>query len=271
MTDSTSDHEFIFFCAAKAAADIIFEHVKRGKVWMEDRRRQDPNSFYGQLSQGLMLKMYYSLPSTIMTPWGEWGIGGSGSGNVDALHEAILNDLGAVLSVPVKYTTMGVHGPVYSLRKAGGYTLPKPSAKPQEQWLSYEDSKARWATLLQRYGRGERADPVAFAEWDTATAQEVPSDTIKLRTGVETYKPMLLVVTTALRHLLNSNPIAFYEVVMLARNPNHKMFGNTAAILEGLKLLVAGRLDNSTRDIILASVDGEGTSMQMVNSTGAGA
>lgn len=259
-----TDYDFLYFCAAKTAADIIFNHVQSANVWMDDRRRDLPNPFYGQVSEGLMLKMYYSLPSTLMTPWGEWSIGGSGSGDVAATHERIFADLGAVLAVPVKHTTMGTHGPIYALRKAGNFTLPKPSAK--HQWLSYEESLAQWRTLLQRYEDGERATPVAFPEWDAPHAEQVPSDTIKLRTGVLAYKPMVAATTLSLRLLLSSQPIAFCEIVTLSRKPNHKLFGDSSDTLKNMHLLDAGgHLDDSIRDIILASVEGDGLQMRLVN------
>ncbi|OHU47354.1 hypothetical protein BKG82_27270 [Mycobacteroides chelonae] len=65
-----------------------------------------------------------------------------------------------------------------------------------------------------------------------------------------------------LRDLLRDNPIAFYELVMLARNPDHELFGNTeehlTAFLDG-----PGNIQTTCKRIILAATYGEGLDLSL--------
>ena len=99
------------------------------------------------------------------------------------------------------------------------------------------------------------------------------TDMVTLRTGTVEVAALVSVITMTLRTLLEENPITFYEAVELARNPHHKVWGASKDELRGLGLCDDADVDasndmfmhSSTRDIILASVEGEGTEMRLVN------
>lgn len=91
-------------------------------------------------------------------------------------------------------------------------------------------------------------------------------ETVILKTGVEVPRAFVEVATGSLESLLESYPIAFYELVMLCRDSNHELFGNTDEILRVHGLIEA---DDQPHDIIrlvvLASVDGEGLDLKLVS------
>jgi len=88
----------------------------------------------------------------------------------------------------------------------------------------------------------------------------------QLRSGAS--EPDVLVEATmmALDNLLELHPIAFYELVMKARDPRHECYGNTGQLLKSLNLLESsGFIHGAIRDVILAAVDGEDREMTLVS------
>lgn len=86
-----------------------------------------------------------------------------------------------------------------------------------------------------------------------------------LRTGVE--MPTILVRTTYLNLelLMTQNPIAFFELVTLARDPEHQLFPGTEPALGALSFMDGpGRLQTICRDLVLAAVDGEDGAMALL-------
>lgn len=76
--------------------------------------------------------------------------------------------------------------------------------------------------------------------------------------------PDVLIASTmiALRKLLADQPIAFYELVMLCRDRNHVLFGNSSDKIRSLGLLESnGQPHDAVREITLAAVTGEGFNM----------
>ena len=89
-------------------------------------------------------------------------------------------------------------------------------------------------------------------------------ETVTLHTGHSHAKALVAVVTMLLRDMLDKGEgIAFYEAVMLARNPNHRLFGNVGEKLTAYGILQDGRMRDAVREIIVASVEGEGLSMRL--------
>lgn len=72
--DSRILHDAALQQQARKIADIVFEYFATGashaSPYLEDRRRETPNSFYNQTAQGFFLELYYGLPSKLWTPWG---------------------------------------------------------------------------------------------------------------------------------------------------------------------------------------------------------
>ena len=68
----------------------------------------------------------------------------------------------------------------------------------------------------------------------------------------------------SIRNLMETNPIAFYELVMICRDSNHAPFGNTGDILRNFNLLnTEGKVHSSIRNIVISAVTGEGLEMTL--------
>ena len=87
----------------------------------------------------------------------------------------------------------------------------------------------------------------------------------RLKSGIDEASVLVAGTKLSLSGLMKSNPIAFYEVVMLARDISHELFGNTSDILKNRGLLQSDdTLHSSIRNIILDSVKGNGLEMVLV-------
>lgn len=60
-------------------------------------------------------------------------------------------------------------------------------------------------------------------------------------------------------------PVAFYELVMLARDPSREVWGDYALGMEGVGLTQTGVMHDAVRDIVLACAEGEGIDTYMVS------
>ncbi len=87
---------------------------------------------------------------------------------------------------------------------------------------------------------------------------------IKLRNGTEEHKGLVTALMMSLGELLKSKPIAFYELVSLARSPGHELWGNTREVLSGLMLVdQQGNVHDSCRNIILSATEGDGLELTL--------
>jgi hypothetical protein len=87
-----------------------------------------------------------------------------------------------------------------------------------------------------------------------------------LRNGDEV--PAVVVTTTmlSLQKLLAEQPIAFFELVEVCRDPLHKLFGNTGSTLYysyGLATSPAGDIHEMVRSIVLSAVTGDGFNLSL--------
>ena len=88
--------------------------------------------------------------------------------------------------------------------------------------------------------------------------------TTTLHTGAVVATPLVATVGMILRRLLDEGAaVPFYEAAMIARDASHRPFGRAGADLEKAGLLEGGRMHQSIRDVIVASVEGEGFDMKM--------
>lgn len=77
------------------------------------------------------------------------------------------------------------------------------------------------------------------------------------------HRAALATTMHGLRALLDTQPIAFYEVVMSARDSSHVFFGESGeeairwGLLEGLNEDGTGRMHEVVREVITAAVTGE--------------
>lgn len=102
-----------------------------------------PNPFFGQLTQGLWLEMYYGIPGAILTPWGRWGCFGSGFTRGDwepAFWAALREHLELVEIEPL--TSDRDYGPVYRIVAYKGHKLPEGRRKEMSDgFLTYDEVK----------------------------------------------------------------------------------------------------------------------------------
>ncbi len=90
--------------------------------------------------------------------------------------------------------------------------------------------------------------------------------TTTLRTGATVATPTLMTTTAIIAELWAKNPIAAFELATLARNPDHVPFGDTADVFARFGLTDhAGRLHTDSREIVLASFDGDDVDLHLVD------
>lgn len=86
-----------------------------------------------------------------------------------------------------------------------------------------------------------------------------PSDDLK-----DVPTNLVKVVYLSLRDTLRDNPVAFYELVTLARNPEHKLFGNTGEYLTKRAFLDSpNNIQTTCKQIVLAATYGDGLDMAL--------
>lgn len=89
---------------------------------------------------------------------------------------------------------------------------------------------------------------------------------MKLRNGSEEAEPLVRSVRMAMFRLFDEKPIAFHELVELAKDENHRPFGKTPDCLLGFDLIDGdGKMHSSTRNIVLSSIDGDGLELRIVS------
>lgn len=95
-----------------------------------------------------------------------------------------------------------------------------------------------------------------------------PPEIVTLHTGVEVHQSVLRTTTLAVNTLAEKpeNFIPLYELIQLASNPAHTLFGQTRNVLKNIGLLDAdGRLHGDTAEVIRAGYVVEGFSVHAVN------
>lgn len=81
---------------------------------------------------------------------------------------------------------------------------------------------------------------------------------MKLKNGSEVAKPIVVSVMVTLNTLLREMPIAAWEAIEMARNPDHKPIGGAGETLEKFGLIQSGRMHDAIRDVIASAAQGEG-------------
>jgi hypothetical protein len=85
-----------------------------------------------------------------------------------------------------------------------------------------------------------------------------------LRNGSEAAESAVRVIMISLDELLAKEPIAFYELAAVCRDPQHVIFGNCAGKLRERGLLESsGKPHGLVRDVVLSAVAGEGGDMHL--------
>jgi hypothetical protein len=89
---------------------------------------------------------------------------------------------------------------------------------------------------------------------------------VTLKTGASVPESVVIVTIITMEKLMKTEPMVFYDLVEMCRDPKCKPFNeeNKQRLLD-LKLLGSQGVPTLTRDIVLASVSGNGSKMKMSN------
>lgn len=87
----------------------------------------------------------------------------------------------------------------------------------------------------------------------------------RLKNGTEELGFLVVATMLSLKNLIGDDPISFYELVMKARDRNHKVFSqHQIDVLTGLSLMdPSGNLHQSVTNVVLSAVTGEGLDMTL--------
>lgn len=92
-----------------------------------------------------------------------------------------------------------------------------------------------------------------------------PLSLIRLKNGSEEPHVLVAAAMISLKNLIGDDPISFYELVMKARDPNHRVFSqHQINVLTGLSLMEpSGNLHQSITNVVLSAVSGEGLGLSI--------
>lgn len=94
---------------------------------------------------------------------------------------------------------------------------------------------------------------------------------ITLANGDQVHEATVRTVMLQLEKLLETEPIAFYELAMACRNPGHVVFGQCGSRLMERNLIEAQRFDGTVsihtdvRSVVLNAAEGDGGEMHLVS------
>jgi len=93
--------------------------------------------------------------------------------------------------------------------------------------------------------------------------ETVTMETVTLKNGTEEAMPLVTVTMFSLQDLGKKSPLAVYELVMLCRDREHKIFSlRLADDLKGRSLIqLDGRVHASIKNIVLSAATGDGLDM----------
>jgi len=80
----------------------------------------------------------------------------------------------------------------------------------------------------------------------------------ELKNGARVPKAIVVTTMMSLEKLFQNDPILAYELTMLCRNPQHRLFGNSLDELKRRAFVnSAGCVHKTVRDVVLSAVTGE--------------
>jgi hypothetical protein len=90
------------------------------------------------------------------------------------------------------------------------------------------------------------------------------TQTVMLRNGIEEPEVLVKVTMMSMHDLMETNPIAVYELVSLCRDRSHPLFGNTGEVLKARALIIDSRtVHDSIRNIVVSAAEGDGLDMSL--------
>ena len=93
-------------------------------------------------------------------------------------------------------------------------------------------------------------------------------DVVTLKNGAQEYFPLVNVLKILVKVLMDSDPIGFYELVSLARNKDHKVFGGKETLSKAIEFDLVNnvlQINKSVKNFLLSAVEGDGLEMKLVN------
>lgn len=158
ISSTQVSHDLSLLKTAYQIGRSIHTHVRNNssdhneEPWSEymDRFNWGLDPFFNQTKAGLILEVYNGMPSIIHTPFGQWQILGSGSGNVDKVMEAIKEPLGLKLIQGLKLIKKGKYtrfvriGPFYAITKWDGKKIVKLINRKKSEFIPLDTVVKIW-------------------------------------------------------------------------------------------------------------------------------
>lgn len=89
---------------------------------------------------------------------------------------------------------------------------------------------------------------------------------VRLKNGAEELRTLVAGITLSLRDLMETDPIALYELRELCRDRDHELLGDTKKTLQDLSLVDSGgRVHKSIRNVVLSAIQGEMLEMRLTS------
>lgn len=108
--------------------------------------------------------------------------------------------------------------------------------------------------------------PKCDAAFSSETVPAEAVEFVKLKNGSEEERTQVEAFMYTLRRLFKDEPIAAYDLVLKARNPEHQIFEAARTKLKQWALLLPdGEMHDTVRNIIVSAVTGDGLQMQLNN------
>lgn len=90
--------------------------------------------------------------------------------------------------------------------------------------------------------------------------------TVVLKNGAEEVESLVVVMMLSLERLIQTNPIAAYELVEVCKNHTHIPFGNTGDVLKYSGLMESnGQIHTSVKNVVLSAFEGDGLNMHLTS------
>lgn len=94
----------------------------------------------------------------------------------------------------------------------------------------------------------------------------MPRETVLLQNGNTEAKGLVAIVMLTLRKMMQEKPIVLYELVMLCRDRDHTLWGQTGTELMDYDLVQRdGTVHSSIRNIVLSGTEGDGLELSIKN------
>ena len=82
---------------------------------------------------------------------------------------------------------------------------------------------------------------------------------VRLKNGTKQPISAVTAIMIVIRNLMDAEPMAFYELVLLCRDANHELWGATGEILRNRNLITAeSKVHETIHSVVLSAVVGDG-------------